>query len=351
MSTTPQHQQRDRERTGSDGDRERAVDAETVLQVENLTKEFGEGDDAVRAVDDVSFTVESGTVVGLLGPNGAGKTTTIKSILGLVVPTSGTATVAGVDVHEETRKAYAHVGAMLEGARNVYWKLTVRENLEFFAAIGGESPAALAERHDELLEQLNLESKADTPVNDLSRGQKQKVALACALARDADVAFLDEPTLGLDVESSVELREEIRRLAEQEAMTIVLSSHDMDVVEQVCDRVIIMNDGTVIADDTVSDLMDVFRTQAYEITVDSEFAERTRARLRETYGAEGFEAQGDRERFEVALYDDDAFYALMDELRDAGLTVEGVESIEPDLEEVFLEITNNRVSADGGVPQ
>jgi ABC-2 type transport system ATP-binding protein len=325
-----------------------SVDAAPALSVRNLTKVFGSGDDAVRAVDDVSFEVRSGTVVGVLGPNGAGKTTTIKSILGLVLPTSGRVEVAGVDVHEDTRAAYRHVGAMLEGARNVYWKLTVRENLEFFAAIAGEAPATLRERHDELLDQLNLAAKADTPVNDLSRGMKQKVSLACALARDAEVVFLDEPTLGLDVESSVELRAEIRRLAEQEDMTIVLSSHDMDVVEAVCDRVVIMNDGEIIADDTVSNLVDVFRTHAYRVVVEGTLPDADRERLRERFGAEAFERRGDRDTFEVSLRDSARFYDLMEALQETGLPVAEVESVDPDLKDVFLEITSNRVAPEEG---
>jgi len=312
----------------------------TALSVRGLTKQYGSGDDAVLAVDDVSFDIEGGTVVGLLGPNGAGKTTTIKSMLGLVLPTAGDASVAGVDVHENPSAAYSHVGAMLEGARNVYWRLTVRENLAFFASLGGVEPAALRERHDRLLDQLGLAGKADETVNDLSRGMKQKVSLACALARETEVVFLDEPTLGLDVESSVELRREIRRLAEQESMTIVLSSHDMDVVQAVCDRVIIMSDGRVIADDTVENLIDLFRSQAYRVTVDGSVPESTRRDLEAGFDVSAWEYAGDRTTFEVAVSVGEAFYDLADALRRVGLVVETIQSIEPDLEDVFLEVTD-----------
>ena len=346
------------ERSGNDADRDAA------LAVRNLTKTFEGDEGVVRAVDDVSLAIRPGTVVGVLGPNGAGKTTLIKSILGLVVADEGEVRVAGTDVYADQRAAYARVGAMLEGARNVYWKLTVRENLEFFAAVGGESPDALGDRHDDLLEQLSLREKADTPVNDLSRGQKQKVSLACALARDVDVAFLDEPTLGLDVESSVELRREIRRLADQEDMTIVLSSHDMDVVEDVCDRVVIMNDGDIIADDAVADLIDVFRTFTYRVVVGGdgdldgiESGDRDREpaldsadrdRLAEAYGIGAFEPQGERTAFDVTLGEPERFYDLMDDLREVGVAVQEVKSVDPDLEEVFLELTNgdgNRLDA------
>ncbi|WP_049997027.1 ABC transporter ATP-binding protein [Halococcus sediminicola] len=319
-------------------DREATEPERLAVSVDGLEKTYGSGKDAIRAVDDVSFDIEPGTVVGLLGPNGAGKTTTIKAILGLVVPTAGAMTVDGVNVHEEPRTAYRRVGAMLEGARNVYWKLTVRENLDFFAALSGRRPAAMADRHDRLLDQLGFEDKADETVNELSRGMKQKVSLACTLARDASVVFLDEPTLGLDVESSLELRQELRRLVEQESMTVVLSSHDMDVVQAVCDRVIIMNDGRIVTDETVENLIDVFRTQAYRVTVDG-LSARARERLEVEFDAGGFEDVGDRTRFEVALPEGRALYGVMDALREAGAVPETVESVEPDLEDVFLEVT------------
>jgi ABC-2 type transport system ATP-binding protein len=327
-----------------------ARESETVLRVEELTKTYGDGADAVRAVDGVSFSVARGEVVGVLGPNGAGKTTTIKSILGLVVPTSGTVEVAGVDATKRPRAAYRHVGATLEGARNVYWKLTVRENLDFFAALGGHAPRSRRERHEELLERFGLAAKADEPVNDLSRGQKQKVSLACTLARGTDVVFLDEPTLGLDVEASLELRRELRRLAAEEDVTVVLSSHDMDVVEAVCDRVVILSDGRVIADDSVEALVDVFETQAYQLRVEGSLPAELRHTFETEYGAENWSRAGDRLRFDVTLPEGDALYDLLERLRAAGVSLAGVDARTPDLEDVFLQVTD-RAGETATVPE
>ena len=318
---------------------------DTVLAVENLQKTYGDGEDAVAAVDGVSFEVNRGEVVGVLGPNGAGKTTTIKSILGLVVPTDGRIEIAGVSADENPRGVYRHVGAMLEGARNTYWKLTVRENLEFFAALGGNDPDAARARHDKLLDQFNLAEKADEPVNSLSRGQKQKVSLAATLARGTDVVFLDEPTLGLDVEASVELRRELRRLADEEDITIVLSSHDMDVVESVCDRVVILSDGQVIADDAVEDIVGVFETQAYQLEVEGTIPAPVRESLESAYIAENWEELADRTRFEVTLADDHTLYGVLDVLRDGDCSLLDVDGLEPDLEDVFLDVTG---TANGG---
>lgn len=324
-----------RDETGETPDS--SSDTVPAVSVRNLTKSYGD----LVAVDDVSFDVEPGTVVGLLGPNGAGKTTLIKSMLGLVVPSSGTVAVDGVDVHTDPTAAYGRVGAMLEGARNVYWRLSVRENLEFFAGLAGHPPSDVRERHDRLLDQFGLTEKADEAVNDLSRGMKQKVALACTLSRDVRVAFLDEPTLGLDVESSMDLRRELRRLADREAMTVVLSSHDMDVVEDVCDRVVVVNDGRVVADDTVRNLVDLFRTQRYRFTVDSLPSTGTRERLASTYdvAADGWEWVGDTVEFETALGDGRQLHALLGDLLDAGCAVHSVTSLDPDLEDAFLHLT------------
>ncbi|MFW5919316.1 MAG: ATP-binding cassette domain-containing protein [Halanaeroarchaeum sp.] len=318
-----------------------------IVSVDAVSKTYGTGEDAVTAVDDVTFDVRPGTVVGVLGPNGAGKTTLIKSMLGLIIPDEGEVTVDGVDVHEDTRAAYRRIGTMLEGARNVYWRLTVRENLRFFASLAGHEPGSLRDRHDELLEQLGLADKADVTVNDLSRGMKGKVALAAALARDAPVAFLDEPTLGLDVESSIELRRELRRLAEQESMTIVLSSHDMAVVEDVCDRVIVMNEGRIVADDAVESLIDLFRTQAYRVTVAEDVPAATRESLATDFLVESWDEVGHSDRFDVALPGDRSLYDLMDRLRAANLSIERITAIEPDLEDVFLELTENDAEGPG----
>ncbi|WP_135828056.1 ABC transporter ATP-binding protein [Halorussus halobius] len=324
---------------------EYSSDAPPAVAVDGLEKQYGSGDDAVRAVDGVSFEVDPGTAVGLLGPNGAGKTTTIKSLLALIVPTAGTVRIDGVDVHDRPGDAYERMGAMLEGARNVYWRLTVRENVRFFSALAGNEPNEREARHDELLAQFGLADEADTPVRELSRGQKQKVSLACTMARDADVVFLDEPTLGLDVESSLELRRELRSLVEDDGVTVLLSSHDMDVIEAVCDRVVIMNEGRVVADDTVDDLLNLFNAQVYEVTVAESLGDDVREQLRSAFGVESFDARADGTRFRVHVTGDE-FYEVVETLRSAELSVRSFDTVEPDLEEVFLRVTERSDEAD-----
>jgi len=328
----------DRPRTATDA----VVNGTTppVVEVDGLRKTYAGEEGPITAVEDVSFTIRQGEVVGLLGPNGAGKTTTIKSILGLVEPTDGRVSVNGTDPHRSPAEAYRHVSAVLEGARNVYWRLTVRENLRYFAGLQGIHPNGVRGEFDRLLSLVDLEAKADEEVRSLSRGMQQKACLACALVRDTPVVFLDEPTLGLDVEAARDLRGELRRLAEEENRTIVLSSHDMDVTQDVCDRVVIINEGRVIAEDRIDALLELFSTQAYRVQLDRPL---TRT---ERLAAFDPEWTGDRTAFEVTLPDSEAFYRLTDRLEAAGARVRDVDSIQPDLEEIFLSIVEHESVAE-----
>ncbi|MEZ3117038.1 ATP-binding cassette domain-containing protein [Halobaculum sp. MBLA0147] len=306
-------------------------DSEPLLSVDGLTKRYETDDGSVTAVDDVSFAVESGSVVGLLGPNGAGKTTTIKCCLGLVEPTAGRIRIGGVDPTRASRATYRHAGAVLEGARNVYWRLTVRENLRFFTGLQGLHPDDRRERHEGLLETLGLSTKADTVANTLSRGMQQKLSIACTLARDTPLVFLDEPTLGLDVSAARDLCAELSRLAAEEDRAVVVSSHDMDVVRRLCDRVVVFDGGRVVVDRPVDSLLRLFRRQAYRIRLAS-------AGTAES-ALSAFETEWSADTVEVTVEEPDAVYDLVAALERAGATIESMESIEPDLETVFLELT------------
>ncbi len=333
--TKPSASAADRE---ADQATEATLTGEPALVVDSVTKRFG-GTDGVLAVDDVSFSVERGSVVGLLGPNGAGKTTLIKSVLGMVLPDEGSVQVFGSDVTGGRRAAYANVDAMLEGARNDYWRLTVRENLRYFATISGVDPNSVTARHDRLLDRLGLAEHADTPVRKLSRGMKQKVSLASVLAGGAELVFLDEPTLGLDIESSRTLRVELKRLAREEGLTIFVSSHNMTVVEDVCDRVIVMSEGRVVADDTVERLLaradrDLVRIESPNVD------ERTIQRLDDEFGVGTVAQTADGQQIEVTA-SSDSLYDLMDVLRDAGVQITSIDTVEPTLEDVFVELTGD----------
>ncbi|MFB6172939.1 MAG: ABC transporter ATP-binding protein [Haloarculaceae archaeon] len=305
-----------------------------ALSVRGLTKRYGD----VTAVDDVTFSVEPGAVVGLLGPNGAGKTTILRTALGLVAPSAGSVAVNGVDVLSAPARTYREVGAMLEGTRNVYWQLTPRENLAFFAGLQGIDARERREAHADLLASLDLVDLADDPVGSLARGQRRRVALACALARETPVVVLDEPTLGLDVEAAYALRTRIRELAGDDR-TVVLSSHDADVVQEVCDRAVVLSGGRLVADRPVSDLLGAHRARAYRVTLASDLPAGVRRDLEAAHGIERWQSVPQGVRFEVTVADATAFYDLVADLRDAEADVVSVSAVEPSLEDAVLHLT------------
>ncbi|MCS6903634.1 MAG: ABC transporter ATP-binding protein [Candidatus Bipolaricaulota bacterium] len=312
---------------------------ETVLQVKNLTKFYrsrrrGE----TVAVDNVSFSVSKNEVVGLLGPNGAGKTTTIKSICTILRPTSGEIWVDGADAIRNPRAALERVTAVLEGNRNVYWRLTVRDNLEFFAGLQGQSLRSVRSYIDELIEMFNLKEKVHEQARALSRGMQQKLAVACALVKRTPILLLDEPTLGLDVETSYELRWILKRMAEQGQRTILLSSHDMNVVQDICERVIIINHGRIVVDDKIENLKRLFTASAYRFEIEGHLGQAQEQKLKEQFDLIKISRDGARTVIEAELLDDQKVYEIIDVLKENGCRLESVGKQYPDLEEIFLRI-------------
>jgi ABC-2 type transport system ATP-binding protein len=205
------------------------------------------------AVDGISFDIHAGEIFGLLGPNGAGKPTTIRMLCTLLEPTSGRAVINGFDVTQQTRQVHESLGAVLTGERSIYWKLTGRENLVYFAALY-HIPAGIAKRRvDELLQRLDLASRADELVERYSSGMKQRVAIAKALLANPPVVLLDEPTIGLDPQSARNMRELILEI-KNEGRTVLLTTHYMEEADQLCDRIGIIDQGKIIALDTPTEL-------------------------------------------------------------------------------------------------
>lgn len=167
------------------------------------------------------------------------------------------------EITNSPRAGIQYVSAVLEGNRNIYWRLTVRENLQFFAGLHGVSSRSVRRRIDELIERFGLTEKEKSQARYLSRGMQQKLALACCLTKETPILILDEPTMGLDVESSSELRELVAKLGRKEKKTVLLSSHNMNLVKNVCERVIIISRGRIIADNRIENLIDIFEVQAY----------------------------------------------------------------------------------------
>ena len=216
-----------------------------AIELDSLSKTFRRrGSQPVRAVVDLSLSIPRGQIFGFLGPNGAGKTTTIKMMCGVIIPDAGSVKLLGHDVQRDRSAAMRQFGAVLEGARTVYWRLSAIENLMYFGRLKGVRDRYLKPRAERLLKELDLWDRRNDDVREFSRGMQQKVAISAALMSDPPIVLLDEPTLGLDVESARTVREWVSRLAREENKTVLLTTHQLTMAQELCDRVAIINEGS-----------------------------------------------------------------------------------------------------------
>jgi len=218
-----------------------------MIEVDRLTKFYGNH----AAIRDVSFTVEAGQILGFLGPNGAGKTTTMRILTGYMPASSGTARVAGFDVFEESREVRRRVGYLPENPP-LYREMTPFSYLSFVAQIKGVGRAERPSAVQRALEATATEDVARQPIGTLSRGYKQRVAIAQAIVHDPEVIVLDEPTIGLDPKQVIGVRKLIKGLAADR--TVILSTHILPEVTQLCDKIVIISDGRIVADDSIESL-------------------------------------------------------------------------------------------------
>jgi ABC-2 type transport system ATP-binding protein len=308
-----------------------------AIEVESLTKVYGsKRGRSVKAVDGVSLSVPLGQVFGLLGPNGAGKTTTIKLLCGMVTPTAGSVRLNGYDVGRQRSQAVLQLGAVLEGGRNVYWSLSAWQNLLYFGRLKGLSGEEIKPRAERLLRDLGLWDVRHGSVGGFSRGMQQKVAVAAALITDPPILLLDEPTIGLDIEAARTVKDWIVRLAHEEGKTVVLTTHQLDMAQELCDRVAIMRAGRVVADLPVHELLRRFRQDRYQIVVGTL-----------TQGGElslpvgTTVSSSDGTTMLTSSLDDHDIYGLLAQLNERGLPLRSVSPVEPSLEEVFLELVRH----------
>ncbi|MFE7245377.1 ATP-binding cassette domain-containing protein [Streptomyces sp. NPDC057580] len=310
-----------------------------AIEIRGLVKTYGTASDR-PAVDDVTLDVRAGCVFGFLGPNGAGKTTTIKILAGLLAPTAGHAALHGHDVARERPAAMAQIGAVLEGSRNVYWNLSARQNLVYFGRLKGMRKADARTRSQELLGALGLWERRDDKVGGFSRGMQQKVAIAAALIADPAVVLLDEPTLGLDVEATRTVKDWIRELARERSKTILLTTHQLDVAEELCDRVAVIRSGRVVADRPTDELLAGFRQRdLYEISVEGT--------LPEAALPDGFQvaAQNGTTTLSGRVKDPREVYDLVARLQAHDVVLRSVTQSQPGLEDVFLSLVRGEAPA------
>jgi ABC-2 type transport system ATP-binding protein len=236
--------------------------ADVMIKVENLTKEYG----SARAVDDVSFNVHKGEVLGFLGPNGAGKSTTMKMLTCFLAPTAGSAQVAGFDVFDQSLEVRQHVGYLPEDTP-LYKDMSVLEHLEFAAHMHGMSGERVHSRIKEIGGRCGLTDVAGKLVGELSKGFRQRVGLAQAMLHDPDILILDEPTSGLDPNQIAEIRDLIKEVGKEK--TVILSTHILPEVQATCSRMLIISSGKLVADGTPDELRAREKATRYRLVIEA----------------------------------------------------------------------------------
>ena len=298
------------------------------IQVKQLNKFYGEQ----QAVNNISFTINSGEVVGFLGPNGAGKSTTMKIITGYLQPDSGNAIVSGTDVTADPITAKKKIGYLPE-SNPLYYDMYVREYLEFVADV--HKVPDPQKRISEVIELVGLTPEQRKKAAQLSKGYKQRLGLAAALIHDPEVLILDEPTTGLDPNQIIEIREVIRRLGETK--TILFSSHILQEVEAICDRVIIINKGNLIVDEKLSVLQSGTDKQSFVLVEFKESADA--AQLSALSNVTGIEQTGNNS-YQLATSNPEALKRqLLEHSLSHNLNIVSLQTGERSLEEIFRQLT------------
>lgn len=293
----------------------------------------------LEAVRGVSFRIGSGEIYALLGPNGAGKSTIVKMLAGLIVPTSGSILLNEKKLSGRDAKTYKELSAVLEGIRNVYWRLTPLENLHYFANLRGVRSSLIKERALSLLQMLDIDAKKANQSQHLSRGMLQKLALATALITDPDILLLDEPILGLDVESARRIKDVLLGLAREEGKTILLTTHQMDLVEELADRVGILRRGELIREGTLAELKSIFKSYVYRFKIKGKF--RIPAEWKK-YNARIDSERPDATEIEVDCKNNAGVYQIIAALKRGGREIIALERMAEDLENLLLMVLAER---------
>jgi ABC-2 type transport system ATP-binding protein len=324
------------------------MEKNSVIEVTNLTKMFNK----FTAVDNISFNVKKSEIFGLLGPNGAGKSTTLRMLSTLAKPTSGTATIGGYDIVKNDNEVRKLIGIVSE-KMIMYNRLTAKENLWFFGSLFNIPKDVLIERIDELLELVQLTKFKDAQVGTFSTGMRQRMNVVRALLNTPQVLFLDEPTLGLDPQSSVEIREFIKKLNRENGTTIIVTTHMMVDADLMCDRIAIIDHGKIVALDTSANLKK--QLNGANTTIIKLEIVNLNPKLVETIRAlkcADSVTQEDSTHLKVLVHGEEAFDSIIDAIRGRNGKINSMENLQPSLEDVFLHLTGHQVrdSADQKIP-
>jgi ABC-2 type transport system ATP-binding protein len=312
-----------------------------IIEVKNFTKTFGK----FTAVDDISFNVKKGEIFGLLGPNGAGKSTTLRMLSTLARP-------GGYDTVKNDNEVRKLIGIVSE-KMIIYNRLTAKENLRFFGSLFNIPKDVLSKRIDELLELVQLTKWKNAQVGTFSTGMRQRMNVVRALLNMPQVMFLDEPTLGLDPQSSVEIRDFIKKLNQENGTTVIITTHMMVDADLLCDRIAIIDHGKIIALDTSTNLKKII-SGADTMIIKLEIANLTPDLIASIKALKCADAvtQENSTQLHVIVHGEEAFDSIVDAVRGRNGKITSMANLQPTLEDVFLHITGHEVrdSADQKIP-
>jgi len=295
---------------------------------------------AVEAVKGISFDVEFGELFGLVGPNGAGKTTTIKMLTTLLTPTSGTAKVLGFDIVEDVVEIRRRIGIIFGGERGLYYRVSGRENLRYFADLYGVPMSKREKRIAELLDMVGLSDRADSKVEEYSRGMKQRLHIAKGLINDPQLVFMDEPTIGLDPQAARDTRAMIKQLVEK-SKTILLTTHYMFEADELCRRIGVISNGEIVALDTPAGLkrfvkdITVIEVEAFGI-VDTDILN---LRRRPEVKSVSANLEGERQTMRIQTPKGSEFIPEVTKLLSAAKIFD-IRTKEPTLEDAYLRLVS-----------
>jgi ABC-2 type transport system ATP-binding protein len=309
----------------------------------------------VEAVRDVSFDIHPGEIFGLLGPNGAGKTTTVKMLSGLVKPDAGAVYIDGLEVERNRKRILQKVGVVLEGTRTSMWPLTPLENLAYYGNLKNVSGKILKARSHELLDFIGLKDKKHVQVRHLSRGQKQKLAICIAMIADPKVLLLDEPTTGLDVQSARAIKDKIIEVTRDHGKSVLVTTHDMHVAQELCDRIGIIDKGQLVACKPTPELLGLFSDQVYVFKTDRDVDTAPFEVIPGVIGASVERSvEGPLLVMNLALdlpTRSEALYAIVETLRRHQYQLQGVSERQQNLETVFLRLTTSSMDSPAQAPK
>lgn len=304
-----------------------------MIEVKDLCKDYGH----LRAIENVTFSIKKGDVVGFLGPNGAGKSTTMKIITGFMAPSSGTASVAGFDVFENPIEVKKRIGYLPE-TPPVYFDMYVKDYLKYVAKLKQVDKSKIDSFVDRAIDKTNLNSVANRLIHNLSKGFKQRVGIAQAIVSDPEVLILDEPTVGLDPKQVAEIRDLIKELKGQH--TIILSTHILPEVQATCEKVVIINKGKIVAQDTIQNLATLERGQGKVFVRLRKEVQDLGSILKDVSGVLEVDSGANKKEWNIGFKgDEEIIDQLSSKIVSNGLGLVELSPSKVDLEDVFLKLT------------